>query len=447
MTSRRLIIGFILALALVRGIIYGSVVPPWQAPDEPPQFERAKAALNAADWASTSENGPAWYDDLIQSLFTFGYWDFLDTDRQTYSPDAPLNQFIAPYNEIYEGLYGSRPTYILVGWPLLLTQPPVLVLQLYLVRLGTVVMNVGIVLLAYLITQAIFPDDTFLTLGVPIFILFNPQHTHLLSTVNNGNLAEFLATVALFFIVKTVLEGFSWLNALAILIFTVLAMWTKATAYFLPFTIGSIGLFYLWQYRHKWRWLLPIGLILGGLVYIALPARLVLLLSWAWNGFWTGAFYLDPIVPIDLFRSFWAYPGWTIFLLHPFWYWLLVLVTGLAVVGLIMLLIFRWRLLFQARYQARSQALIILAVSAVVAIGVLLAWNAISNSIVYRQARSIYPVMMPVSLFFMLGWRQLLPVRHRHTGLMAITIALFLFDSLVLFHYIIPFFYSRYSFN
>ena len=40
---------FILALAFARGIIYAAVAPPWQAPDEPGQFERARAALTAAE--------------------------------------------------------------------------------------------------------------------------------------------------------------------------------------------------------------------------------------------------------------------------------------------------------------------------------------------------------------------------------------------------------------
>jgi hypothetical protein len=73
-----------------------------------------------------------------------------------------------------------------------------------------------------------------------------------------------------------------------------------------------------------------------------------------------------------------------------------------------------------------------------------LVWNAISNSIVYRQGRTIYPVIVPISLFLMLGWRQLIPVNWHKPGLVGITATFFLFDSLVLFYYIIPFFYSRY---
>lgn len=476
MTSQRAILSFLLALALVRGIIYALVVPPWQGPDESPHFERARAALTAAEWNGTSENGPDWYNDLVRSLFAFEFWDFLDQGaRPAYSPGSSLGDHITLYQEAYGGLYGSRPAYAVIGWPLFLARHQDITLQLYLVRLNTILMNVGIILLAYLITRTIFPNDIFLVLGVPILILFNPQHTHLLSIVNNGNLTELLTIAALYFMVRGVIKGFSWLNLLAILGFSLAAMWSKATAYFLPFAIGTIGLFYLWPYRRRWRWLLLIGLLLVGVIYFLSPERLTLLITQAWGRLGAGSFFLNPIVPIDLFRSFWAWPGWFILQLHPFWYQVLTINCALAIVGLIILLATRWRLLFSKQlaltsftpkdensqptnrltdqstnrlfaeqYQPQIQALVVLAVAAVVAIGVLLSWNAITNSIIYRQGRSIYPVIMPISLFLMLGWRQLIPHNWRKFGLLTITAALFLFDSMVLFHYIIPFFYSRY---
>ena len=110
MTYPKSLLYLILALALIRGLIYASLVPPWQAPDEPAQFERAKAALSAADWVSTSNNGPAWYGELARSLFTFQMWDFLDSARPPYSPDSPLSRYIVLYHEAYDGQNGSRPT-------------------------------------------------------------------------------------------------------------------------------------------------------------------------------------------------------------------------------------------------------------------------------------------------------------------------------------------------
>jgi len=444
MSYPKSILYFVLALALIRGIIYASVVPPWQAPDEPPQFERAKAALTNADWVSDSQNPTDWYQDIAKSLFAFDFFDFLDTSRPEYSPDEPITRYTYLYQEIYGNLYGSRIMYALIGWPLSLTDFDDITLQLYLIRINTVLMNVAIIFLAFLLTKTIFPNAPFMFWGVPILLLFMPQHTHLLSTVNNGNLAELLATIALYFIVRGFINGFSWQNIGLILVFSLAAMWTKATAYFLLVALGVMGLFFLWKYRRYWRRLLPAGIILALLTYIFAPERLKLLIPSAWTLLQTRGFYLDPIVPKDLFRSFWAMPGWTIFYIHPMWYYLLITGCVLAIVGLIILVIKKWPLICTGQYTPQIRVLTVMLVAIVASITVLLIWNGLNHSIVYRQGRSIYPVIICISIFLLLGWRQIIPYGWRKIGLLSITLAFFLFDSLVLFNYLIPIFYSRY---
>ncbi|MCL4296041.1 MAG: hypothetical protein KJ077_09955 [Anaerolineae bacterium] len=444
MNPSKLILYSLLALALVRGLIYGAVVPPWQAPDEPAQFERVRASLSAADWNSNSQNGPAWYDELSRSLFTFRYWDFVDTSRPAYAPNS-IGRYVALYQEIYQGLYGSRGTYMVMALPLFLAPHQDITLQLYLVRMNMVLMNVAVIFLAYLIVRTVFPADTFLVLGTPLIILFNPQHTHLMSTVNNGNLAELLATAVLYFMVTGIMHGFSLLKVFAMLSFSLAAMWTKATTYFLPLAIGSIVLLYLPAYRRHWRWLLLGGAILAALIYYFIPQRLILLLASFGSSVSSGNFFpLDPLVPIDLFRSFWAYPGWLILQLHPFWYQLLFISCLLALIGLLGLLLTKWRLADTPSRRPQFRVLLVFAIAVTSSIVTILAWNAVTQSIIYRQGRSIYPVIVPVSLFLMLGWRQLIPAGWHRFSLLALAVGLSLFDSLVLFNYIIPFFYSKY---
>lgn len=440
-----MVLVFILGLALVRGVIYASFVPPWQAPDEPAQFERTRAALSAVEWNSVSENGPVWYAELIGTLCTFDIWDFLPGPRrETCPPQALLNEYIAPYQEVYAGLYGSRLTYAIMGWPLFLARHLDISLQLYLARLNTVLMNVGIIFFAYLTTRTIFPDDDSLSLGVPILILFTPQHSHLLATINNGNIAELLAVVALYAMVHAIIKGYSWLKVLAICIFTLVAIWTKPTAYFLISAIGLMGLFYLWRFRRYWFGLLPAAILLGGLIYLFAPGRLKQILDLAWWSLQADDVGLDPLVPLVQFRSFWATPGWLTLYLHPFWYQALAISCSMALVGLIILLIRRWRLLFAAQDQPTVQALIVLGVATGVALAVIWGWSALTQTVAYRQGRSLYPVIVPISIFLLLGWRELIPAHWRDLGLLTLTIAMFLFDSLVLFNYIVPFFYSRY---
>ena len=83
-------------------------------------------------------------------------------------------------------------------------------------------------------------------------------------------------------------------------------------------------------------------------------------------------------------------------------------------------------------------------VAVVASVIILLAWNGLNHSIVYRQGRSIYPVIVCISTFLLLGWRQFIPQVWHKIGLLGLAMVVFLFDSLVLFNYIVPLFYSRY---
>ena len=149
-------LAILLALAFIRGALYASLVPPWQSPDEPAQFERARAALSGQDWIATSESGPPWYDDLAKSLILFDFWDFIPEERRTYIPGAPLNRYIVPYQELYNGLYSSRSPYVALAGPLFLANSIDITLQLYLVRFNMILMSVGIIFFAYLTTRTIF---------------------------------------------------------------------------------------------------------------------------------------------------------------------------------------------------------------------------------------------------------------------------------------------------
>ncbi len=432
---------FILALALVRGIIYAAVIPPWQAPDEPAQFERVKASLAAADWNSTPANPPAWYTELRDSLVTFQFTAYTLV-RPKDTPGAPLEAYVDLYHQIYGGAYGSRFSYAVMGWPLLLAPSQEIVFQLYLIRLYTVVMGAAMIWLAYRITLTLFPGDAFLVWGAPLLILLNPQHSHILSTVNNGNLAELLATAALFFMVRAFYPGPTRLNVGLALAFALLAVWTKATAYFLFFSLATLGLFFLYRYRAHWRWLLLVfgGALLGA--YFLAPGRLVELARLAWSGALNRQFYLNPVVLADIFASYWAMPGWAILRLNPMWYQILLFICGLTVVGLVILLAGMRRSTLARLSSPAGRSLLLLGVSVGAAIAIQLGWHILTGSLSYRQGRSLYPVIVPLSIFLMLGWRQLIPPAWRKPAFMLMTAALFLFDSMVLLAYIIPFFYS-----
>jgi hypothetical protein len=443
--SYKPILCFLLAAVVARGALYSAIIPPWQSPDESAQFERTKAALTQADWNSTSENEPAWHNELVESLFRYHYWDFhwWGPPPKPYSAESRLGDYIVLYQEMYTGenQYGSRPAYFLMGLPLLWAGGQDMVVQLYLVRLYTVLMNVAVVWLAYLTSRTLFPDDVFVSLGVPILIAFIPQHTQSFATVNSGNLAELLTTLAFYGLVKGIVAGFSWPRLLAVFLISVAAMWTKATAYFLVVVLGSAGILSVWPYRRRWRWIVLAALALGGGAYYFGPSRLRYLANVAWYLLRRENLYLNPAVLTSLFRSFWAYLGSMMVRLHPFWYWVLLAACLLAVGGLVAWLVSQRSVLFSAPFRPRLKALLVMAIAVGAATSIVLGESAVTGTNIYNQGRIIYPVIVPISLFLLLGWRQLIPVRWRGFGLLAMTSLLFLFDAMVLMDYALPFFY------
>ncbi|MDP2744483.1 MAG: hypothetical protein Q8P00_05395, partial [Dehalococcoidia bacterium] len=63
-----------LALALLRGVLYGVVVPPWQHPDEPTHFEHARiiaetGGLPAADYVSLPIRR-----EIVASMVNHAFW-------------------------------------------------------------------------------------------------------------------------------------------------------------------------------------------------------------------------------------------------------------------------------------------------------------------------------------------------------------------------------------
>jgi hypothetical protein len=64
------------------------------------------------------------------------------------------------------------------------------------------------------------------------------------------------------------------------------------------------------------------------------------------------------------------------------------------------------------------------------------------NAITLPQGRFLFPVILAVSTLFMLGMRELVPVRYRSPFLLLCVAAMAFFDFLCFTRYVIPYFYG-----
>ena len=459
----RLIV-LLLGLSLLRGMLYGAIIPPWQAPDEPWHFEHARLVYDKGRPVTWGDRSPELQQAIIASMEDYRFWDFI--------PWAMPPGEIVKYGELHQpSLY-----YQLSAWTLRFTADRGMVTQLYVMRLVSVLLGGVVVLLAYLSTRILFPEDGFLQVAVPGFIAFLPMHTYITSVVNNDVLAEVAASLGICSVVLGLRYGFSlrgwsstgvsllWLALLGLSL--PLGFFSKRTFFFLvPVAFLAVPLALALHFPRTRLGRLAVVLGIGGLV----TAGILLWRSgWflqRWSHIYTRlaytAAYPDPGSLLAvlremypqyaeyLFKSFWAFFGWLTIELGVVWYVFLIAACLAALVGLIFLSVRVAKgMAKMSAWQGVTLALFALSALVIVALTVVTLLNYEAGAIEWAwkgqmpQGRYLSPAIIPIATLLTLGWRELIPVRYRFQGLIVLLGSLFLLDLICLCGYIIPYFYG-----
>jgi len=168
-----LLLILILVLYLALGALFAVYTPAWQAPDEPAHYNYARYLVEKGN-----------FPVLHMGDYPHAYLEEIK------SRDFPADLSIAPIR--YE--FHQPPLYYALLAPLYaLTGGALLPLRLFSVLLGA-----GIVLLAYAVARRIFPDRPAVALAAAAFVAFLPQHLATVSQVGNDVLAELLLGLVLY---------------------------------------------------------------------------------------------------------------------------------------------------------------------------------------------------------------------------------------------------------
>ena len=296
-------------------------------------------------------------------------------------------------------------------------------------RLFSVALGAGIVILAYGIARRVFPAQPALALGAAAFVAFLPQHLATVAQIGNDVLAELLYAGVLFVLV-------GWLtqpannhghaekrrlgNSLGLGLLLGLILITKTTAYVaVPLAGGAL----IWRWRRERASIRRI--LLDGLT-VAVPAALIALpwyvrdvAVYGWPDFLglqrhdqivTGqlraadfvaqqgwrAYWLRAVR--DTFRSFWGQFGWMGVVLDTRVYFGLLLLSGLALGGLILRVVRRGR--------RHLPAALVLLGSAVLLTLLVYVWY--NTQFLQHQGRYLFTALIPIAIFFSLGWEAVL---------------------------------------
>ncbi len=183
MTSRLAssVLAAILLVYLVLGAAFAILTPAWQAPDEPAHY-------NYVRYVAETGNFPV----LHMGDYPHTYLEEIKTAG--FPPGMPIDTIRYEFHQ--------PPLYYVLAAPIYrLTAGGIFNDSLLGVRLLSVILGAGIVLLAYGTGRRIFPARPALALGSAAFVAFLPQHLATVSQVGNDVLAELLFAAVLYVLV------------------------------------------------------------------------------------------------------------------------------------------------------------------------------------------------------------------------------------------------------
>lgn len=423
------IIFLIILIFLIRGIIYAVIFPLWQAPDEAHHF------LNVANLAKRY---------IPSSTANLSLKD-IPTEHKTF-------QIFSLYYWL------SFPIYLLFSGAKMIT-------QVYAIRIFTVFLGAIVIFLTYKICLEIVPDNKFIVLGAPLFITLQPMFTYISSMINNDNLANVFAAAFILISVRCITRGMSWKKIVGLLLFTALAILAKRSTFFLiPLAIFVLPLTLIFRTKSKDQADFNKRLGIAATILIAtlfvLPLLNVLnkILARSPRSLYESysvirTFFQNPNWSSTLqthfeffFSTFWANFGWPNVAIALTFYQILKIFCCIPIIGMLVLFI-REKVASNKNY-SRSQLLsiIFLVVCALSALLIIFIYDSIlAGARAAPHGRYSFTTISALAFLFTLGISQLIPKKYYFNTFMSFALLLFLFDSICIFKYIIPFYYSTFT--
>ncbi len=170
----------ILAVYLLAGVLFATLTPAWQAPDEPAHYNYIRHLARQGS-----------FPELVKRCYDQAYLEQLKSER--FPPELPLDSVCYEFHQ--------PPLYYLLTAPIFgLSGGSLLAL-----RLASVLLGAGVVALAGGIARTIFPHTPSIFYGTAAFVAFTPMHVAMLASVNNDVLAELILATLLFLLTRRVM--------------------------------------------------------------------------------------------------------------------------------------------------------------------------------------------------------------------------------------------------
>lgn len=262
----------LLSIALVQGLIYLFLVPPWQHYDEPTHFEYAWLIANRGRLPQVGDVDDNLRREIAGSMLAYKFYQ-----------DLPKPNLLADRGELsigYTQLVHPPAYYILLSGPLYLARYLDVTSQLYVGRFVSLILFVGTIAIVRALMRDLTPPGHILRWAVPLALVFLPPFADVMTAVNNDVGAVFVATLFFWQAIRTIRDGLTWGRIAILISVAALATVTKSTALFTVVLVPFVMIM-AFSVQRGWRlrWIRIGGF---GLASLALLASL----TWGDAAYW-----------------------------------------------------------------------------------------------------------------------------------------------------------------
>lgn len=233
------------ALALLRGLVYAAVVPPWQAPDEHGHFEYAWLVSQHGPGVGPEAISPQLQRAVLASMAEFDFWRFTHQPTPAELPDGFLDPQQALLSKSRPQVGDERPIYYwLVGGLLRALGTPDVLTSLYIGRFVSVALFAAAVGLTAYGARALFPGSISMEVLPPAFVLSLPMLGQMGSAFHSDALGVLAGTLFFVTLIPVFRDGLTWRRGVAVIGALGLALLSKKTTLFLlPTGVVAVPIF------------------------------------------------------------------------------------------------------------------------------------------------------------------------------------------------------------
>lgn len=242
--EHRVIIPLLIS-ALIIGLTFTFIVPPWQHYDEPSHFEYAWLIANRAQFPTRGEFDQIVRREIAASMVEHNFFDGMNIRPRLIAQGEPVWIGISQINQRF--LY-----HLIVAAPLFLIRGADITFQLYVSRLVSLLLYIITIFTAYGIISEITHKGNPLRWLVPLTITLIPGFTDLMTAVNDDVGATVLFSLFLWLGLRTILRGLNWWRLFGLVVLSTACYWTKNTVAIAVLLVPIPVLFKFFRGKERW---------------------------------------------------------------------------------------------------------------------------------------------------------------------------------------------------